>query len=396
MKKIFTPIFLIVFLSGCDSDYLILKSKDYTIELGNPVSANPKDYLKEGISDEVLQNTYFSLSKLTENNEEESKEETTSGLSYSINKESHIVSNDRSYLDVGEYTFYFNYDYTQYYFLKNREIEEINIKVHDTTAPKLTLLKDSVSIYAGDNLNEDNIRELISCEDLSNCEISVDVSNLDTTKTGSYTVNIVAKDMYENKTQTNLKVEVLKRPVVNTYATNSNSNKSHIFKGDGNVSEEQLTLADSELSLIPSGIVNTALANGWTFYVTSKDIASNYYIGDSSKYWGQIVALTVQKEKKVYIQNTKIKTSSRSVIHEAGHVLDLMNGVVSNTTEFDNIYNEEKEKYPVYTGDVNPDRIIDRQEYFASSFMQYITNRNGIKNNAPKTFSYIENIVDKY
>lgn len=396
MKKIFLLTFGIIFLSGCDSDSLILKSNDYVIELGNPVSASPNDYLKEDTPNEIVQNTYFSLSNPSENDEKELKENVVLGTSYSINEESYIVSNEKTYLDVGEYTFYLYYDHTQYYFLNKREIEEINIKVHDTTTPTLTLSKDSVSIYVGDNLNEDNIMELISCKDLSNCEISVDMSNVDTKKAGSYTVNVVAKDLYENKTQTNLKIEVLKRPVVNTYTTNSNSNKSHIFKGDGNISEAQLTLADSELRLIPSGIVNAALANGWTFYVTSKDIASNYYIGDSSKYWGQIVALTMQKEKKVYIQNTKIKTSSRSVIHEMGHVLDLMNGVVSNTTEFDNIYNEEKEKYPVYTGDVNPDRIIDRQEYFASSFMQYITNRNGIKNNAPKTFSYIENLVSKY
>lgn len=403
--KFCMPFIVAGFLSGCQKECIELKEENFVFEYGENVIAMPKNYLKDDISDDILKHTEFLLYMPFENDEENNTTE-----EYIINEDNNIVSNGKEYLDVGDYTFYINYENTKYYIFKDSDTIEVNISVKDTTPPEIILSKDSISLYKGEKLDESSIKELITCKDLSVFETSIDLSGVDINNAGSYVVHITAIDTYNNESKAEVKVEVKEKPVIKTnntassnntpsstsVSTSTQNNQSYIFKADGNVSSDKLSLADSELNLVPSNIVNAAIANGWKFYVTSKDIASNYYNGDASQYWGKIVALTRWGEKEVFIYQNNIKTSGRSVLHEMGHVLDCMSGTATNSEEFDSIYNAEKGKYVGYTGDTNPDRIVNKKEYFASSFMQYILNNAGIRANAPQTYNFIKSLIEKY
>lgn len=98
---------------------------------------------------------------------------------------------------VGEYEFTVKYNGTEY-------VGKAIVK--DTTAPvvstKNVTLKDASSIVPGDFIDE--------CTDLSGCSVIFD-SNVDTTtftEPGDYTINLIASDDYQNKTNVTAKLTI--------------------------------------------------------------------------------------------------------------------------------------------------------------------------------------------
>ena len=145
--KFCMPFIVAGFLSGCQKECIELKEENFVFEYGENVIAMPKNYLKDDISDDILKHTEFLLYMPFENDEENNTTE-----EYIINEDNNIVSNGKEYLDVGDYTFYINYENTKYYIFKDSDTIEVNISVKDTTPPEIILSKDSISLYKGENL----------------------------------------------------------------------------------------------------------------------------------------------------------------------------------------------------------------------------------------------------
>lgn len=96
----------------------------------------------------------------------------------------------------------------------------------------------------------------------------------------------------------------------------------------------------------------------------------------------------------------KIKKNSYDIkvvlYHEIGHMIDFKYKnfiVLSNTREFKEIYEEEKDNFKVDHS--NPEYFRNnRQEYFAQAFSEYLINPERLKKNCPKTYEFIKYNID--
>lgn len=77
-----------------------------------------------------------------------------------------------------------------------------------------------------------------------------------------------------------------------------------------------------------------------------------------------------------------------AVLHEIGHAVDDYTGWVSCLTAFDSSYSER------YNINISEHCSSNNLEYFAEAFFIYFYNPNELKNNAPNTYYYINNIIN--
>ncbi|MCD7840038.1 MAG: Ig-like domain-containing protein [Erysipelotrichaceae bacterium] len=88
-------------------------------------------------------------------------------------------------VDVGEYDIHY-----QYYLLD----KTLHLSVVDTTVPELTLL-DEPEIFESEDFD---YRDYVTVEELSDCEVILDDSDVNYDKAGSYEAKVTAMDIYNN------------------------------------------------------------------------------------------------------------------------------------------------------------------------------------------------------
>lgn len=161
------------------------------------------------------------------------------------------------------------------------------------------------------------------------------------------------------------------------------------FVLEGNVREAVGRYAKLYYYCVPEKIRNAFHEEGWQFILTDKDIASVYYHGPIE---GRLAGLTDISEQSIYIHARK-EDIRRALIHEFGHYFDYrlsMNSI--NHDEFKAIYKKEKaffnEKWKI-----DDHAISNEQEYFASAFEQMILYPEVLKEDCPKTYSYLEKLL---
>lgn len=94
--------------------------------------------------------------------------------------------------------------------------------------------------------------------------------------------------------------------------------------------------------------------------------------------------------------NIQLKTGRSSYLyHELGHFLSILKGrggkYVDKSSEFISIFNAEKS---AYRGNNKAYVTQDTSEYFAESFCDYTENPSALKQQRPKTYNYINNMVN--
>lgn len=84
----------------------------------------------------------------------------------------------------------------------------------------------------------------------------------------------------------------------------------------------------------------------------------------------------------------------KTISKQNGHYFDCSLGFISESDEFlNNIYPEEKNNFNyTYTTSIKHE-ISDVYEYFASTFDEYIINPNGLKNDCPRTYEFMKNLI---
>lgn len=161
-------------LTGCgSSSKLELKKETFTVEYGEVLSTNAKDYLVKDTDKDVLKKTKVVIKDLK--NEK-----------------------DKDYAKVGEYKATAEY---------NDESKPFTIKVADTTAPVFKDLKKEIKVEQ----NAENVDyvKYFEAEDLSEVKIKVDTKKVDLSKTGEYELKVTATDEYKNKTTKKVKIIVV-------------------------------------------------------------------------------------------------------------------------------------------------------------------------------------------
>lgn len=171
---------------------------------------------------------------------------------------------------------------------------------------------------------------------------------------------------------------------------------------EGDVSSERSVQVDRLISSIPSNIINRFRAIGGKIIVTSKDIATNYSIGNRPA--GSISALyKYSPSNTMYVQgNSK---STNSIIHEFGHFVDEMAGFTkSNGKHSATFGRSEADDFKKDIFPAERDAIASylhsnyakssSTECFAEAFKIYVQNHGALKSVAPRTYEVVRQAVN--
>ena len=152
----------------------------------------------------------------------------------------------------------------------------------------------------------------------------------------------------------------------------------------------QTDLNDSEIQRVlyslPDAIYQRVFSDGWTFQVETPE--NMRLIAKRNGYNVDLNGLTVYKAKQVYIASTDGDT----VLHEVGHVLDYALKGASDDSAFKSAYKLEKQIFAETYNSIE-ENIATESEYFAESFAKYMSDEQTLKANCPRTYKYVNNLI---
>ncbi len=122
------------------------------------------------------------------------------------------------YPEVGEYEIEVHFDY-----LNKSWSKKVQLKIEDTLPPIIISYTDKYSLIVGTNFKADPIE----VQDLSDVTVSIDESDLDINKVGSYILTATATDASDNSASVTFEVIIKDKPVAKptTPPTNNTANK---------------------------------------------------------------------------------------------------------------------------------------------------------------------------
>ena len=233
MKKLMKSLLsmaLILSVAACSSpaDNLQLEVTEITVEYGDVLSLEPKEYLAEDTNEDVLKDTKVEVFAV----EDDQKAEET-------------LETDGSDLEVGNYILSLSY---------NDETEEVNVTVEDTTAPEFVDFNETVTFVQGESTD---LTQLFKTNDLSAVEVTVE-GNVDFNTAGTYTVKVVAKDEYDNSTEKDCNIVITEKEVAaNTPNTSGGSSGGSSSSNSSAGSSNSSTSSGSNNSSNTGGSSNT-------------------------------------------------------------------------------------------------------------------------------------------
>lgn len=231
MKKLMKSLLslsMFLAMTACSSaDNLQLLLTEVTVEYGESLSLDPKEYLVEDTSEDILSDTKVEVFAVEDDKKDEDPIET-----------------DGSDLEVGNYILSLSY---------NDETEEVNVTVSDTTSPEFVDFNDTISIEQG--TKDVTLENLFKAEDGSDFEITVE-GDVDYNTVGTYTVKVVAKDEYDNSTEKDCNIVITEKEVA--------ANTPNTSGGSSGGSSSSNSSAGSSNSSTSSGSNNSSNAGGST------------------------------------------------------------------------------------------------------------------------------------
>ncbi len=150
---------------------------------------------------------------------------------------------------------------------------------------------------------------------------------------------------------------------------------------DGSVDNSYVDIVNQQLAAIPPYIQDAFVRDQWAVYVTDMDIGQTYYPGQ----FDMVMASTNYEEKRILIED-RMDAVYESPIHEVGHWFDLYLGFVSNTSDFQAVYQAESAAFIRAFGS---DCVRDEMELFAEGFWYYLQNPTGLQAVSPQLYQFI-------
>ena len=160
--------------------------------------------------------------------------------------------------------------------------------------------------------------------------------------------------------------------------------QSNVVQAEGKVSKTRVNNVNEYYLGIPENVRQYLEDRGWTFICSAQSFGKRY------GYTGSILALTVYKDKVIYVDNRKKAESA--IVHEVGHAIDYSYGFTSNSQAFNDIFAVEHNNVSSFwkTHHSNTDTAV---EYFAEAFQIYVQQPENLQTYCPQTYEYIQNIV---
>lgn len=155
----------------------------------------------------------------------------------------------------------------------------------------------------------------------------------------------------------------------------------------GEVRERYVSRCEEMLSLLPESLRYLFVDYGWHFYVTTENIAMTEFDGEYSSVKG----LTDVQSLYIKVEDRDNATST-TILHEFGHFLDYSCNFPSERNDFFAIMERETEA----AQDMGMDYGLgDNEEYFAESFLWYLTEPEVMEANIPLTYKFIQHCLSE-
>lgn len=202
-----------------NDDKLILTKKSIDAELGEVVSTDVADYINYDKIDKDIANDIIKKTK-SSNNFKYVTVETKDENGNVISKE------QKEYPKVGAYKIDFSYE---------SEKKSVDVKVSDTTKPKITA-PDTIDVIQFTDLSTFNFTELLKAEDYSDLkDWEIDTSKVDVNTIGTYDLKISISDVEKNKEKKDMTINIVGVPAlaegevaVTEIVTDENGNKKTV------------------------------------------------------------------------------------------------------------------------------------------------------------------------
>lgn len=138
------------------------------------------------------------------------------------------------------------------------------------------------------------------------------------------------------------------------------------------------------LENIPEDVLQAVFSYGYTIQLVDS-IDEEYGL----KY---VSGITIPETKQIILESDA-KKFRQTVAHEVFHAFDDYLGFISDSDEFISIYEQEKDLMQV-TGFVSAGQhTANTKEYFAEACQMYIYDAETLKESAPRTYSFIDNLL---
>ncbi|MDE7224302.1 MAG: hypothetical protein K2O34_11075, partial [Acetatifactor sp.] len=149
----------------------------------------------------------------------------------------------------------------------------------------------------------------------------------------------------------------------------------------GEVQDREVDRCEALLSLLPERSCDLFGDYGWHFYVTAENIAQTEFDGEYSSVKG------VTDVQSLYIKvEDRDNATSTTILHEFGHFLDYCCNFPSEKKEFLAVLEQETPSAIEMGMDYGPG---DNEEYFAESFLWYLTAPEEMESHIPLTYDFI-------
>lgn len=180
------------------SNTLVLTKNQIDAELGQVVSTDVADYLNYNKIDSKTAEKIIKDAKSTNNFKYVTVE--------NKDENGNVISKEqKEYPEVGKYKINFSYE---------NDKKSVDVKVNDTTKPKITV-PDTIDVIQFTDLSTFNFAELLKAEDYSDLkDWQIDTSKVDVNTLGTYDLKISISDVEKNKAEKEMKINIVEVPVV--------------------------------------------------------------------------------------------------------------------------------------------------------------------------------------
>ena len=178
------------------SNTLVLTKNQIDAELGQVVSTDVADYLNYNKIDSKTAEKIIKDAKSTNNFKYVTVE--------NKDENGNVISKEqKEYPEVGKYKINFSYE---------NDKKSVDVKVNDTTKPKITA-PDTIDVIQFTDLSTFNFAELLKAEDYSDLkDWQIDTSKVDVNTLGTYDLKISISDVEKNKAEK--EINIVEAPVV--------------------------------------------------------------------------------------------------------------------------------------------------------------------------------------
>jgi hypothetical protein len=163
---------------------------------------------------------------------------------------------------------------------------------------------------------------------------------------------------------------------------------NYFVKKEGNVDDSFIIQAENLWNTIPEYIRNFLKSKGCKIYITDTNLSERFFPNDNL---GSVAGTTVPIELTVYLEDRK-NAIKNSLVHEVGHLIDVIHLTSSEELRFKEIFEAEKNIFLNIPG-ADDYALTNSSEYFAEAFVIYLKNPNELIKNCPKTYEYIHSII---